>query len=196
MRTPRKLFVAAALAATMALPAAAMAQSAPDTGWYAGGSIGQSEVKDGCSGLTGVPGISCDEKDTAWKIFGGYQLNRNFAAEFGYTDLGEISASGFGVNVSAETTAWELSGIGSWPLTNQFSVFGRLGFYRAETEGRSNVGVSADSDNTGLTFGVGVQYNFSRNLGLRGEWQRYSDVGENGDESDIDVLGVSLVWKF
>src|SRR6267143_1528389 len=50
-----------------------------------GGTVGQAEFKDGCRGLAG-----CDNKDTAWRILGGYQFNRYFAAELGY-DLGEVS---------------------------------------------------------------------------------------------------------
>ncbi len=194
----KKTTIAALVAASgLVASSAAMAQGKPaDTGWYAGLSIGQSSASDACNGVSG-PGVSCDDKDTAFKIFGGYQINRNFGVELGYADLGEVSASGGGVTASIETTAFELVGVGSYPINNQFSVYGKLGFYRADSKGRSNVGVSADETNTDLTLGVGVQYNFTRNLGVRGEWQRYSSVG-GGDigDSDVDVLSVGVVYKF
>jgi hypothetical protein len=47
-----------------------------------------------------------------------------------------------------------------------------------------------------------VQYDFNRNLGLRGEWQRYAKMKAHDDlsggdaESDVDVLGVSVLYRF
>ena len=194
----KKVMIAAIIsAASMMVPAVGYAQQAQDRGLYAGVSLGQSDVQDGCDGLTGVPGVSCDDSDSAWKLFGGYRLTPNFAVELGYTNLGEISATGFGVNVSAEATAWELVGVGSFPINNQFSIYGKLGMYRAETELNSNVGVSADESNTGLTFGIGAAYSFTRSMSVRAEWQKYSDVGGgNVGESDADVLSVGLLVNF
>jgi len=36
-------------------------------------------------------GFTCDFKDNSWKVFGGYQVNRNFAIEGTYLDGGKIS---------------------------------------------------------------------------------------------------------
>ena len=82
-------------AAGFALPAAAQMNM---SAFYAGVGIGQSKAKDWCSG---AGGISCDDKDTAWKVFGGYQFSRNFAAEFGYVKLGEFNASTGGLTDTA-----------------------------------------------------------------------------------------------
>lgn len=175
---------------------AAFAQVQPDRGPYAGGSIGQSTAD--CD-VSGIPGVSCDEKDTAWKIFGGYQINRNFGVELGYTDLGEVSATGAGVRINLETTAWELVGVGSFPVADRFSLYGKLGFYRAENKVSSNIaGISGDKTTTDLTFGVGVRYDFTRSMGVRAEWQRYSKVEAPSGlgDSDIDVLSIGLVVKF
>src|SRR5205807_8377335 len=96
MRRDKALIAAMVGAVVLAAPAVRMAQARGETGWYLGGNICQSKLKDGCSGLGGS-GISCDDKDTAFKILGGYNINRNFAAELGYTDLGKAKASGFGL---------------------------------------------------------------------------------------------------
>jgi OmpA-OmpF porin, OOP family len=194
----KKASIAAMLAAAgMALSSASMAQQAQDQGGYIGGSFGQSAFKGDLT-FCGL-GVPCDEKDTAWKIFGGYQFSRNFAAEFGYSNLGESSFNFVGLNASIESTVWELVGVGSVPLANQFSAFGKLGLYRAESEGTTNIpGVgNVEESNTGLTFGFGVRYDFTRNLGVRAEWQRYSDVGGSDlGEGDVNVMSVGLIWKF
>jgi OOP family OmpA-OmpF porin len=150
---------------------------------YIGGTIGQAELKDACSGVG-----DCDEKDTAWRILGGYQFNRYFAAEIGYHHLGEASAPG----ATLEATAWELVAVGAYPIVNQLSVYGKLGVYRGELEVPG-----AEETNTDLTYGIGLQYDFLRNVGLRGEWQRYSKMGGGAlVETDVDVLSVGVVYRF
>lgn len=158
---------------------AAAAQQPGLSSVYIGGTIGQAEYKDGGGG---------DDKDTAWRILGGYQFNRYFAAELGYHNLGEASAAGGAL----EGTAWELVGIGAYPIVDKLSVYGKLGVYRGELEAPG-----AEETNTDLTFGVGLQYEVLKNVGLRGEWQRYSKMGGgNLVETDVDVLSVGVVYRF
>src|SRR5437667_3870622 len=153
MRRDKKVLLEAMLGANvMAVPAVSIAQARGETGWYLGGGIGQSQAKDGCTGVGG-PGVSCDDKDTAYKIFGGYQVNRNFAAEFGYSDLGKVKASGPGGSVDIKSNAWDLTAVGAFALANQFSIFGRLGCYRSETKLGGLAG--RKKDKTDVTYGGG-----------------------------------------
>jgi OmpA-OmpF porin, OOP family len=181
------------VAAGFALPAGAQMGM---SNVYVGATIGQSKAKDACNDLAGT-GISCDDTDTAWKIFGGYQLNRNFAAELGYINLGKATASALGLTEDIKSTAWDLSLIGSYPLMDRLSIFGRLGVYFADVKDESNFGFSASHSNNDLTYGFGVRYDVTQHFGLRGEWQRYSKVG-GGDigKSDVDVLGITALWNF
>jgi len=195
-----RTIAAAALAILIATPAWSQ-----DAGFYLGASIGQSRVKDFCDDSGG---FSCDDKDTAWKLLGGYQFNRHLAVEAGYTDLGEIGLSGAlsGVSVrgTIEVTAFELMGVGSIPLMDRFSLYGKLGLYHAETKqnvtgslGAVTVTDNEKEKNTDLTFAFGARFDITRNLGVRAEWQRYLDVGggEIG-EDDVDVLSVGLLYRF
>jgi opacity protein-like surface antigen len=79
------------------------------------------------------------------------------------------------------------------------SIYGKLGGYYAKTELSSNIpGVGgADDNNTGLTYGVGVQWDALPNLGVRAEWQRYDNVGsDTTGEGDINVISVGAIWRF
>jgi OmpA-OmpF porin, OOP family len=174
----------------------AVPATAQDRGIYAGASIGQATAKDACVNLVGT-GISCDDNDTSWKIFGGYQFTRNFAAELGYADFGEATASFGSLRETIEATAFEIVGVGMFPVVDRLSVFGKLGFYRGEVDDTSNFGFSASESNTDLTFGLGARYDFTRNLAVRAEWQRYTDLGGPSiGESDIDVISIGVLWKF
>lgn len=178
------------LASAMAFTGPALAQ-AQDAGFYIGGALGQVELNGACSGLP--PGVSCDEKDSAWKILGGYQFNRHLAAELGYANLGEASASGVGITARAEVTAWDVVAVGSFPIMDRFSIYAKLGMFRSESEVTASTGTSSDESETGFTFGVGLRYDFTRNLGVRAEWQRYQEVSE---DTDADLLSIGIVWKF
>jgi OmpA-OmpF porin, OOP family len=170
-----KQSIKAFLAVSALFFAGAAAAQQPSLGSvYIGGTIGQAEYKD----ATG------DDKDTAWRILGGYQFNRHFAAELGYHDLGEASAF--------EGNAIEVVGIGAFPIVDKLSVYGKLGIYRGELEAPG-----AKETNSDLTYGVGLQYDFLKNVGVRGEWQRYSKMGGgNLVETDVDVMSVGLIYRF
>src|SRR6266850_6606156 len=192
MRRDKVLIAALLSAAVMAAPAVSMAQARGDTGWYVGGSVGQSKTRHvDCAGFS-----SCDTKAAAFRILGGYQINRNFAAELGYHDFGRAtgsvpSASG-NINGNIKANAAELVGLGAYPFANRFSVYGKLGAYRAEaklsTSQAGSGSASLKDRNTDLTFGFGAQYDVTREAGVRAEWQRYKSVG--GDDTlgkhDID----------
>ena len=45
------------------------------------------KARDWCTGADGFV-VSCDDRKNAWKLFGGYQITRNFAVEAGYANLG------------------------------------------------------------------------------------------------------------
>lgn len=184
------------MAAATALPAAAQMSAPSLSSAYVGVSIGQSKAKDWCNGIAGT-GVSCDDEDTAWKVFAGYQFHRNFAAELGYTKMGKVTASLGTLREEAKATAWEISALGAWPVTEQFSVFGRLGLYRAEVKDETNFAGNVEHTNNDLTYGLGLQFAFTRNVAVRAEWQRYADVGGGDiDKSNVDVIGISALWKF
>ncbi len=100
-----------------------------------------------------------------------------------------------------ETTAWEIVGIGSIPIAERFSLYGKVGLYMADTDidiAFAGLGSVSDSDdNVDLTFGFGARYDFTRNFGVRAEWQRYSDVkaGDFG-KFDVDVMSVGILYRF
>lgn len=185
---------------------------AADTGFYVGGSVGQSKISDwdgsafdaafASAGATST--TSTDDTDTGWKLFAGYRFMKYLAVEAAYTDFGEATAhsvitapSAGTVDVTAEVTSWTISALGILPLGDNFSLFARAGanFWDADLSatgtGSGSTAVSTSDDGTDWVWGVGAAYSFTPNLGVRAEWERY-DL----DGSDIELLSVGLSWNF
>jgi OmpA-OmpF porin, OOP family len=79
----------------------------------------------------------------------------------------------------------EIVAVGMFPVMDKLSVIGKLGFANVEVD----TPVGSD-DKTELTYGVGVQYDFTRNLGARAQWQRYDT------DNEVDLLSVGIVYRF
>jgi OOP family OmpA-OmpF porin len=178
---------------------------------YGGISIGNGKVADFtlCDELRIIldPGSSCsaDDSTTGWKIFFGNRYNPNAAVEFGYVDLGTASVRGSGSLGGTPVVIhgdWSASGltvslVGRLPISNGFGVTGRVGMYvwGVDLDGISG---SESASGTSLTYGFGFQYDFLRATGLRLEWERFTDVGDDihTGQSDVDLLSAGLVFRF
>lgn len=174
MRKALLTFVAAAFAPL------ALAQSGASP--YVSLNYGESRYDVECQS-----GFSCDERDKAYKLGLGWQFNRYLASEATYSDLGQANyhgPAGFGAFLHA--TAYELSGIGTYPLYGVFSALGRLGVAHGTAKyGRD---LSGEGTKTALTVGAGLQLDFTKNVAARLQWQRFKFK-----EIDVDMLGAGLV---
>ena len=151
----------------LSLMAPVTAYAGADSGFYLGGGLGESDIKskDG----------TFDEDDTAYKIFGGYNIGFiplvDFAVEASYVDLGtpeDIT----GVN------AYGLAGLSFGP----FGLFAKVG------------SMSWDSNNdsgTDPAYGIGARFALG-SISVRAEYEEF-DV----DEADtFSMTSVSAVFTF
>lgn len=170
-------------------------------GIYAGVSVG-SAMYD-LDRLYGVPGV--DDKDSGFKGYLGISVTKNIDVEFSYMDLGDISASGTvgGVasRANADMNVFSLAGVLNFPISNQFTLFGKLGAYHSDVDSEANVqnvSYQASDNEYSYTVGVGAKYAFNKNLGARLEWEHFNKVGFSGTTGDFDVDFVSLgiFYKF
>jgi OmpA-OmpF porin, OOP family len=181
------------------VPSAALAQGVlggPDSAWYAGGSVGKSSSAVCASAV--LPGVSCDDQGTAYRAFAGYQVNRYLSLEFGYQQLGDVSIAFGATTTTLETSLFDLVVLGTLPLTQRLGAYGKLGIYRANNEAKTPA-TEAKLETNGLSYGIGLQYDVTSNLGVRLEWQEYANVigaGLAGASSNADVTSVAAIWRF
>jgi hypothetical protein len=124
----------------------------------------------------------------------GLKGQRSFGPRFGAELDDPIEgpgASGLAAPRGLSSRGTGLSGIGAMPLGENLSLFGRLGVLQDEP--RLNLGLPATG--TDLTYGLGLKYQLTNDLGLRFEWQRFNS-GSSFNEADGDVLSGGLRYSF
>jgi OOP family OmpA-OmpF porin len=185
----------AALAAALALSTPASAGFFDFTlAPFIGAAVGQSNSDVTCPAAT-----SCDDSDTAWKIFGGLEVNEYISMEVGYADMGEVDYKG-AVSGTREVDGMTLRLIGTYALNPRFTLLATGGMNILQADMKTVPGASDDTD-VAWSAGLGMQYNFTKSMGLRVEWERYFEVGSsnfNGGtgEADVDLISAGLVFKF
>ena len=148
----------------LAMPAVVFAGA--DRGFYIGGGVGDATVE----------AAGFDESDTAYKVFGGYNIGFiplvDFAVEASYVDFGgPLDRTG--------VKAFGLAGLSFGP----FGVFAKAGAISWD----SNVDSGSDA-----AYGIGARFAIG-SLAVRAEYEEY-DVG--GNLTDLSMMSVSAVFTF
>ena len=185
-------------AGAMLLCASAFAQ---DAGYYMGASAGQSktDIDQAPFAALGATITRNDEKDSAFRIFGGYQYSKNLAVEVGYIDLGTYSVSGtigaLPFTASGDVTGFSISGVGTVPLTEKLSLLGSVGFLSSKVNASATVATAsgiARSRQSDYTAGIGMKYGLTKNIAARLE-ANYYGLNNNGS---AQMYSLGLQYKF
>jgi OOP family OmpA-OmpF porin len=160
-----------------------------------------------------ITSSSLRRNGTAYKAQAGYQFNPNIAIEGGYVDLGKAAYSanfaGGSANIDVKTTGLNIAAVGTHPINDTFSAFGKLGLMNAKTAtsltgGGGGGGNSvASTRKTNFNWGFGGAYTISKQLDVRVEYEKfYTDtvkiptttvtIGKAG----VSLLSTDFVYKF
>ena len=134
-----------------------------------------------------IGGLATDKSATGGKLYGGYSFTPNFGLEAGYARLGKFD----GAAGSVKADGFYADAVGTWPLGNGFSALGRVGLF----SGKLDSSAGGDDRGTSYKVGAGVQYDFDKQLGVRGEWERYR-FDALGTKSNADMYSVGLNYRF
>lgn len=196
------------------LSAAAFAQDYDSASYaYGGISLGQSQARIDepriSTRLASEGAISSsmtrNEHDMAYKIFGGYQFNRNFAVEAGYFNLGKFDFNSTTVPAGTYNGQIKLQGanvdlVATLPLTQRWSALGRAGIQYAnardtfQSTGAVRIPNATPSKNAvNYKIGAGVQYEVNPSLFVRGEVEHLRVNDAIGNRGGVNMYSVSLV---
>jgi OOP family OmpA-OmpF porin len=84
----------------------------------------------------------------------------------------------------------------------RFGLMAKAGFFRWDMDLNvsSSVFGSGSASETGFDpmFGIGGLFNISEKLGVRVEYEKFLDVGDENvtGQSDVDLISASLVFRF
>ena len=174
-------------------------------GGYFGASFGSTEIV--LDGVSAGAGTTIDDEDSGYKIYGGYNVNENFALEGGYVDFGEVSLNAptgaqftvagtllqslVNINATSSGDAFTFAGVGKMNLGGA-SIFGKVGLAMWDTETTSNIAaLNGSDDGTDVFFGFGVDVPVMDTLVARFEYEMY-ELGD--DEVDMMSLGLHLAF--
>ena len=185
--------------------------------WYSGAGAGRVDHKQSRSNWTPTGGSATfEDTDTGFKLFGGYKFHENFGVEGGYDYLGQYTAtpvSGASVGKAIiKSNSWNLFGVGTLPLPNDFSVFAKLGLSSnyskmnfSSTGTAFNATDAGTNRRTSFAFGVGAGYNILKNLTVRVEYEDFGKAGESNNnftlatktsDSKPKLISIGLVHSY
>ena len=213
---PRASLLTVALLAVFASSGVQAQSTFNNAGMYVGVSAGESKSKfDNAAAAQSLVGagvtagaLTEDERGNAYKAFIGVHLSPNWAVEAGYFDLGRFgldAATSPAGTVSGTTRiqGLNLDLVGTMPITERWSLLGRVGAAYAETKGSVSgtgaIGVTALSSSkrdTHYKYGFGTEYAFTPALTMRLEGERYHVNDAIGQRANVDLISVGLVYRF
>ena len=131
------------------------------------------------SGVSGgySNGTMTNDGQTGYGILAGYEINRHFAAEVEYNDLGGFEI----ISRTVKGSAVAVSGVYFHEFNERFSLGGKLGIASSSLKAKMKPGYIATyplkANSTALKLGFYGQVNLTPSFGFRAGWDIYS-VGD------------------
>jgi OOP family OmpA-OmpF porin len=178
---------------------------AQDSKFYFGASGGQTKFDTGITPIT----ARLDEKDSGFKIFGGHDLNENVSIEVFYVDLGTTSLTGSnGQTFSIDGVAYQFTSSGTIsvkgtglgasilagvPVNEYIKPFAKIGFTRTElkTTVTGSTVTSAKETSTEPMYGVGIDFNITKAISLRVEYEHFKS-----DDDKAKLVSAGVKFRF
>jgi len=167
----------------------------------------------------GAPDLSSkvDRWDSGWKVMVGWMPSRYLALEGGFTVLGTATYNAQFTGGAAKSEfraggiAFDVLGLA--PVSDSLSLFGKVGGIAAsvvtnqsltppgQNAGPSPIATASTSTTTNArmlrpNFGVGAIFDYTKNISLRFEVERFSRIGNDTTGiSNIDMISLGLLLK-
>lgn len=154
----------------------------------------------------GFSGLNLDEKGSLFGVdykasadfntlsFGiGQELNEYFAIEGMFAtglDAGQVKLKALGTSTDFKlnlNTAFGVYGVGTFPINNTVSIYGKAGFMQASF---SSISISVTQSS--FSYGAGLNFNIDKTSSINLDYMNYYDK----DSTTIDGIGLGYVVNF
>lgn len=164
-----------------------------DTGFYIGGSVGDTTLQVDFDDPIGDDTFTFDESDFSWKAFAGINFDLpviQLGIEAGYVDLGGPSATFASDEYGVDVTAWDAFGVAGFNL-GPVKLFGKLGVVSWDAEATIAGFEAGSDDGTDTAYGVGAAFELG-SFQIRAEYEAF-DIS---DVEDLYMLSAGFVFTF
>lgn len=170
------------LLATAAITLIAAPAMAQEPGSRVTGSVGYTQLDGDGGDLGAITGRA------------GYDFTRNFGVE-GEASIGvrddDFTVAGVPGSIEHKYDA-AAYGVAKLPINENFELFGRLGYGTTRVTGEL-AGVQSSDSTESINYGVGANYFFDGQNGVRADVTRRDF---RGDAGEADTYGLSFVRRF
>jgi len=147
--------------------------------------------------------VTSEQKSANYKVFAGYNINKNLAVEAFYASLGSynltLATTGPVRNATGtnKVKAYGIDVLAKLPVAETNSVYLRVGYFQAKADttltGNLVIGGNAalSSRSSNVKFGIGGDYGITENFSLRTDWEYY-----NHKDTPVNVFSLGLVANF
>ncbi|CUI03660.1 outer membrane beta-barrel protein [Massilia antarctica] len=176
--------LAIAMLAAASVPMAAHAES-----YYVGAGIGSVDQNLSIDKFGSV-----SDRDVGFKLFTGYNFDKNFGIEAGYTDFGKAEFVRRGEKNRARS--FYAAGTATLPLGEKFALTAKLGI----AKNRSKLIIRGEGDQTekkaDALLGVGATYAFTKTISAFVEYENYGNIMKPAGNNSLKATVVSTGMRF
>jgi len=146
-----------------------------------------------------------DKTSTTYSVGVGYNFNQFFAVELAYRDLGDVTdrgnfSDGGVYRDKRSADAFQASVVGSLPISDDFSLFGRVGVAKIDVDydytetggGLDPLSASGSHTKTKALVGVGASYKIAPQLTLRAEYNQFA----KWDDTKLSGMTIGATYSF
>lgn len=117
-------------------------------------------------------------------------------------ELGNIgNDNGLSMPYAFSSKNRNLLGVGTLPIGDKFSLFGKFGVARSSSDYGRNLSTPSyvRERNSDLMYGIGLKFNYNPNVNLRLGWDRYNNMGADdiyNIQNDVRWFSLGFGLKF
>jgi len=165
---------------------------AADTGFYLGAKFGSVNYDFS---------YASNNSQAGYGLLGGYFVSDYFAVEAEFNRLGGFDDNFYGSTITGKSFGF--SGVGLLPLNREFSLFGKMGIVSSSLEDSPQPGFTGPNrtgNYTGLSIGLGGQFNVGEAAGIRfgldGYPVSHKDFSNTSNLSSASMLYIGGIVRF
>lgn len=190
----KSVFAVLALSALITTPALA-----DNSGKFYGAlDLGAVSYSNATVTVNGTPNTF--KNPSMYRIAGGYHFSPMLAAEVAYASFADSVLTGAAGNITLGASSFQVAAVGSYPLTTEFDVIGKLGL-AANSAKLTTTGAFAGQGSTGsktdLLIGAGAQYNVNKQFSIRAQYESFGAIeGSANNPIKAAAFSVGGVYNF